>query len=134
MGPLRLRRMLDREPGSGKNNAWQLPVLLLFGSYAIVLVSFRQTLHRMVQTWYESRTYSHCFLIAPLSVFLIYIWVRRGRVSGLTPSPNYWGLPLVGLLSAIWLGGTLGEVRCVQEFALVSVLIAATWTIMGSRV
>jgi len=126
----------ERESSIGENpvKAWRVSILLLVVSYGVVLVSFRRTLEAMVQTWYGSRTYSHCFLIVPLSGFLVWVWVRRGRLSGLTPTVNHWGLPLIGLLAAVWMGGTLAEARVVQEFALVSILIALAWTIMGTGV
>lgn len=108
---------------------WRWLVFLLACS-AVFLVSFRHTLFLMVDTWYKSRTYSHCFLIVP--VFLYLVWACRERVMGLQPVPSYWGLPLLGGLAFIWVVGNLGEVRVVQEFAVVAILIAVVWTLLGT--
>ncbi len=108
---------------------WRWLVLLLACS-ATALVSFRHTLFLMVDTWSHSRTFSHCFLVLPLFVYLL--WVRRENIIGLKPVPNYWGLPLLGVLTFIWLVGNLGEVKVVQEFAVISILIVIVWTILGT--
>jgi len=79
---------------------------LLAACSAAVLVSFRDTLRVMVETWYSSRTYSHCFLILPLFVYLL--WVRRESFAGLKFVPNGWGLALLGGLTFLWLLGNVG--------------------------
>jgi exosortase A len=104
--------------------------LLLVVCCGAILVSFRQTLLLLLDTWYRSRTYSHCFLILPLFFFLI--WIRRKSVADLKPLPNYWGLPLLCVLTFVWIMGNLGEVRVVQEFAVISIFIALVWTLMGT--
>jgi exosortase A len=121
-----------RTDGSGQTktaNNWPWSVLVLFCS-AIVLVSFRSTLLLMVETWYRSRTYSHCFLILPLFVYLV--WVRRKSIAGLNPAPNPWGLALLGGLGFIWLLGNLGEVKLVQELCMILILVTVVWTLLGS--
>ncbi len=110
---------------------WRWPLLLLACS-AAVLVSFCHTLLLMVDTWYRSRTYSHCFLILPL--FLYLVWARRERLAGLKPAPDNWGLLLLGGLAFIWLLGNLGEVRVVQELAVVSIMVVMVWTLLGTAV
>ena len=115
----------------GQLHAARWPVLAIACS-VIVLVSFRHTLFLMVNTWSSSRTYSHCFLILPLFIYLV--WVRRESITGLRPVPNYWGVPLLGGLAFLWLLGNLGEVRLVQELAMVSILIGVLWTLLGTAV
>jgi exosortase A len=112
------------------NTNWPwLPLLLC--SVAL-LVSFRRTFFLMANTWIHSRTYSHCFLILPL--FLYLIWDRRKYLRQLKPYPNYGGVPLLAGLNFVWILGNLGEVRFVQELALVSILIAIVWTLFGTVV
>jgi exosortase A len=111
---------------------WRRPAILAIISLVAVLVSFRQTLLAMGSTWYSSRTFSHGFLIFPL--FLYLIWVRRERILALRPSPNYWGLPLLGVLALVWLLGNLGEIKVVQELALLAILVALVWTLLGTAV
>ena len=104
-------------------------VLLLF---AITLAIFSRTAWSIVNTWLSSRTFSHGFLIVPL--FLYLVWVRRSRLAVLRPKQNYWGLPVLVILSSVWLLGSLGEIRVVQQFALVGMLDAMIWILLGSAV
>jgi len=111
---------------------WLWPSFLIFLSLAAVLTLFRHTIVAMVSTWYTSQTFSHCFLVFPVSLYLI--WVRRKQLSTLCPKPNFWGLPLLVVLGTLWLLGNVGEARVVQEFALVAILICLVWTLLGSTV
>ncbi len=112
------------------NVDWPWPSLLVCS--AVLLLSFRHTLFLMVDTWTHSRTYSHCFLILPL--FLYLVWLRRERLIDLKPATNYWGLPILAAIAFIWILGNLGEVRVVQELAVVSMLIVIVWTLLGTIV
>jgi exosortase A len=111
---------------------WGRSGLLLFVCSAWVLVVFRHTLLLMVGTWYGSRTYSHCFLILPLFFYLV--WIRRDRIASLKPVPNSWGLPLLGSLVLVWVFANLGEVKIMQEFAMVAILVVLVWTLLGTAV
>ena len=103
---------------------------LVTASALLIVVLFWRTGLSIVQTWNSSRTFSHGFLIVPL--FLYLIWVRRAQVSSLPSKPNFWGLPLLAVLGAGWLLGNLGEVQIAQQFALVGMLVAAIWTVLGT--
>jgi exosortase A len=85
-----------------------------------------------VNAWLSSRTFSHGFLIVPL--FLYLVWVRRSRLAVLRPKQNYWGLPVLVILSGVWVVGSLGDIRVVQQFALVGMLDAMIWILLGSAV
>lgn len=111
---------------------WRKPGILLGALFAAVLPLFWQTVDSIVKTWYSSRTFSHGFLIVPMALYLV--WIRRQRVAGMRPKPNYWGLPLLLALSGVWLLAALGDVRIVQEFALVAILDALIWTVFGTSV
>lgn len=111
---------------------WRRLVVLLVGSYLVILGLFWQTVTSLVRTWYSSRTFSHGFLVLPL--FLYLVWLRRGRLAALRPIPDYRRLPLLLGLAAMWLLGNLGEIRVVQELALVAILVALIWTLLGTAV
>ncbi len=111
---------------------WYWSALLLFACSVSVLVLFRHTLLLMVETWYGSRTYSHCFLIFPL--FLYLVWVRREAIASLKPAPDYWGLPVLAGLALVWVLANLGEVKIIQEFAVVAVLEVLAWSLLGTAV
>lgn len=113
-------------------SAWQRLALLFGAVSAIFLTLFWRTAWSIAETWYSSRTFSHGFLIIPMSLYLV--WVRRGRLAALRPRPNFWGLPVLLALSCIWLAASLGDVRVVQQFALVAMIDVLVWTSLGTEV
>lgn len=98
---------------------------------ATLLVLFWQTAFSIVKTWSSSRTFSHGFLIVP--IFLYLVWIRRDRLARVHPQPNYWGLPILISLACVWLLGSLGDVRVIQQFALVAMLVVMIWTMLGTK-
>jgi exosortase A len=111
---------------------WPRPALVAVSSLIIILALFRQTSLSIVERWYSSRTFSHGFLVVPL--FLYLVWIERERIAWLSSRPNFWGLPLLAALSGVWLLGNVGEIQVLQQFALVGMLDAAVWTILGNDV
>jgi exosortase A len=101
-------------------------------SLAALLISFQSTLLGMIETWYSSRTYSHCFLILPM--FLYLVWLRRRRLAELDWEPTYRGVLAIGVFSLFWFVGNLGDVKIVEEFAFVGLLIALVWAFFGTGV
>ena len=85
----------------------------------------------MVSLW-QTSTFSHGWLILPISLFMV--WRRRRQLASLSPTSNPWGLCLLLLLAALWFLGDLAGVQLIQHIALVATLPALVWTILGSAV
>ncbi len=98
----------------------------------LVVAVFFDTWAAMVHTWMSSATFTHGFLVVPISVWLI--WDRWGSYRALAPRFDWW--PLLGVLIAgfIWLLGNLANVLVVQEYAVVAMLIAGVWAVLGHDV
>lgn len=111
---------------------WLVPTISVAILFLLTLVSFRQTLAAMITTWYSSRTFSHCFLVFPLSAYLI--WRRRRQLAELTPKPHPWALIPLILLSAVWIVADLGETRLIQEWAFVAIVVTTLWTLLGAAI
>jgi exosortase A len=101
-------------------------------TFATFVISFRHTWLGMVQTWYSSRTYSHCFLIVPM--FLYLAWLRRKELVRLGWEPQYQGVAFFAIFSVLWLIGNLGDVRVVQEFAFVAMAVSIVWAVFGTEI
>jgi len=111
---------------------WRWTAVPLVCFFAAIIAVFWQTVWSILNTWYSSRTFSHGFLIPPLVLYLA--WIRRGRVAALEAKPNYWVFPLLMIPSFVWLLGNLGDVRILQQFALVSILVGTVWAVLGTAV
>jgi len=108
-------------------------VLFELAAYSLCLFwLFSSTIESMVAIWWRSDTYSHGFLIAPISAWLI--WRQRHRLEGLT-TDIYWPA-LLGVMVAgfIWLVGQLVDALVVQQFALVLLWICGVVHLLGIRV
>ena len=125
-----LPREVSRQPELA--GRWRRAAFFLFLALTCLLAAFRQTVWIMIHTWWSSKTYSHCFLIAPMFAYLV--WLRRRRMLCASPGVSYWGYMLLVWWATVWLLGNLAEARVVQEFALVAIFGAVLWTLLGTEV
>src|SRR3989449_2770639 len=110
---------------------WKAALFILTLSWAAVLYLFRQTLSSMISAW-QSSTFSHGFLILPISLY--WAWSGRTRIAERAAAPFLWGIPILGADAFGWLMGDIANVSLVQHTALVLILQVLTWTILGTRV
>ena len=95
------------------------------------LFAYFSTFERIIATWFESTTFEHAVLIAPISVWLIYRkrfafgLARRNRLDAC--------LGLLGLLGAViaFIIGKLSLINALQQFALMSMPLFFVWGIFG---
>ena len=97
----------------------------------LILGIFYQTTFSMVSTWVRSETYTHGFLILPITIWLI--WRKRKVLSCYPPEASYIALIPLSLAGVVWMLGNLVDVLVVQQLALVAMLVLSFWVVMGSR-
>lgn len=98
---------------------------------AIVLL-YRETAAVMVGIWWRSETFTHAFLVLPISLWLI--WRLRPRLAAMTPRAEPWILlPLLGA-AAVWLLAELLVVNAPAQFAFVALLVLAVPAVLGIAV
>jgi len=110
---------------------WKLHgALVLAFSIALVLALY-PTFLSMVNIWMRSETFTHAFLIAPISLWLV--WEKREAM--LTYVPSYSVLGLIALFGSgfLWLLGMAVDAAVVQQFAAVLMLISVIWSILGNQ-
>lgn len=94
-----------------------------------LLTLYRETALGMVSIWWRSETFTHAFLVAPISLWLV--WEKRKVLARFQPQPSLWlALPLLALAFA-WVLGELAAVNAVTQLALVAMLILAVPLIIG---
>ena len=124
--------MPEAGAASALRRQWHLSIGAIVVVWIGLLLLFFETGHSMVETWMSSTLFGHCFLIPPVSAYLV--WTRRERLSGLTPRVALLGLPLMALLAFGWLVGNVSGTQAVQQLALVSMLVTSVITILGWQV
>lgn len=112
--------------------SWRVHGAALALLVLITLLSFFDSVADAVQVWWEYPTYSHCFLIVPISLWLI--WEKRealGRIRPVVELRALWAVPVPLLL---WWMGELAAINEVRQFAIVGLIQVAIVAMLGLRV
>jgi len=126
------RMVVSIESSASRTAAW--PSVLIGLALVLLLLSalFADTLRALIAIWMASDTYAHGFLIVPISLWLI--WEKRAALKVAVPRPTLLPVLLMLPVGLGWLVAELVDVRVVQEYAFVSVLILAVWAMIGTAV
>ena len=79
---------------------WKKAVAAVFAAVAALLFVYRDAAAYTVKTWLDNGTYTHGFLIFPISLWLI--WRRRETLAAISPLPDYRGIAAVVLCALLW--------------------------------
>ena len=109
------------------------PSLVLI--YLIILAVpalFYQTTFAMAEVWRVNETFTHGFLIFPISLWLI--WGKRQHLSRLYPAPE--PLALIGtfLVLCLWLVSALIDVKVVMQLSMVTIILTLLWAVLGREI
>jgi exosortase A len=121
--------MPDALPAVPPRSNWLRGGTLTLGVLLILAGMFWPTLYSMVEVWDRSETFTHGYLIFPISAWLI--WRKRDELAQLQPHPDLRGLILLAAAGAGWLLADAGSVNVVAQYAFIAMLIAAVWTLLG---
>ncbi len=117
---------------SGTATSWRTPIVLVSLTCLTIVAVLWHTAFSIGRTWYASRTFSHGFMIIPMFVYLA--WLRRDRIQRVAWKPAYWVLAVVVVTVLLWGLGDLGDVRVVEQFALVAIVVLTIWAMLGTQV
>lgn len=109
---------------------WLLPGVLTGAVLLLLAAMYWPTLQSMIDVWGRSETFAHGYLVFPISAWLI--WRMRDRLARITPTPDLRGLLLLAGAGAAWLLADAGSVNVVAQYAFVTILISAVWTLLGA--
>jgi exosortase A len=108
---------------------WPVAAALAIITVAVMLAMFGQTVRSTVDIWARSETFAHGFLVFPISAWLI--WFYRHRAASAAPKPDMRGLVLMVTLGFGWLFAHAGGVLVIEQYAVVAMIPAAVWTLLG---
>ncbi len=94
-----------------------------------LLVAFSGTWIAMADVWSSSETFNHGFLVAPITVWLI--WRQRALLSTLATGSNWAGLVLLVLMCLIWLVAELAGINVLAAFAATLTIPALVLAVFG---
>lgn len=117
---------------AGSFDEWRPRLIALAALFLFLGALYWSTALSIVEIWWRSETFTHGFLIVPISLFMI--WTRRHSLAELSPNINLWGLPLLALLAFGWLLGNAADVLLVQQLTFVGFIPVIVLTILGAQV
>ncbi len=112
--------------------SWRVPLIALAGSWATLILLFRQDWAKMADQWWNISTYTHVLLIPPIIGWLV--WQCRAELSRFSPSGWLPGLGLFATSLLLWLLGDLAGLNIVRQTAAVSMLVSATLALLGPMI
>ncbi len=119
-------------PSAAIASSWPQAAAISITGVVILLLAYYVTSASTVAIWSRSETFAHGFLIFPISAYLI--WSRRHQIAAFAPEPDLRGLFVLALLGLGWLAADLARVLVVQQLALVAMIPALVFTLLGWRV
>lgn len=109
-----------------------LHLAVLGAALVWLLFWYRDTLTSIIDIWNRSDTYAHGYLIAPISVWLV--WRHRHHLRGVPVRASVLGVLAGAAAGFAWLLGELTSVASVSQFALVGMIVSLIWAVMGTAV
>ncbi|MDT7837669.1 exosortase A [Aquabacterium sp. OR-4] len=110
-------------------SVWRGPGLAMLAYLAAVLWLYRATGLGMVEIWDRSETFTHAFVVPPISLWLI--WRQREALAALTPRAQPWMLLPLALLAALWWLADKVVVNAAAHFAFTGLLVAGVPAVLG---
>lgn len=114
------------------DTAWALALPALLVTLLAIIGLYWPTVAAMATQWWHYETYAHGMLVA--SIVLYMIWTRRDELAALPPQGAISGLALVLLISLGWLVADAAQVAVVQQLAVVGIIQAAVYALLGWNV
>ncbi len=111
---------------------WPIALTCVLACLAVLFAGYWQTFLSMIQIWQRSETFTHGFLIFPISGYLI--WRRRQELAALAPCPEWIGLAVLAQLGLVWLLSKLAGVLVVEQLAVIAMIAALSLSLLGKRI
>lgn len=117
---------------SAGTTAWRVVFLTCVAVFLGMLLSFWSTASGMVHIWYNFETYTHGFIVLPISLWLI--WQKRHHLAAYTPAPAPSLLIILAATLLVWALARLTGVQVVEQSAFVGSIIVAVAGLLGWQV
>ena len=112
--------------------SWRAAWISIALGIATLITFYWDTAAQMVNIWSISASFNHCFLIFPISGYLI--WLKRAALANMVPQPSVWGVGVVFGAGLCWLAGSVASVAMVQQFAFVIVIQGIFLAVLGLKI
>lgn len=111
---------------------WRFSLPILAAAVLAILALYWDTAKSLVAIWGSSDTFAHGYLIAPIT--LVLVWMKRRELAALTPRPDVLGFVMLSVAGFTWLAGAAAQVQVLMQYALVAMVPGAVLALAGRRV
>ena len=128
--------LLQTNPALGSDAktayVWRTALVIMAVALCWLFAWHYETARSTVSIWHRSETYTHGFIIFPISAYLI--WTRRHDLLAIQPQPSRLGILALVLAGFGWLLADSADVLVAQQYALVAMVPLLVWGVLGHRV
>jgi len=112
--------------------AWRLPLVFFAAGLLCILILFSGPIQDAVFLWTNRSAYNHCYLIIPISLYLL--WDNRSELSDSIPSPSIWGLIGIAGFSGVWIFAAAAGIAEGEHIAIVGLIQSLIIAIFGTKI
>ncbi len=112
---------------SNRNTIW-----LIYGTIIAILGIHFETLSFMARTWNNDDSFTHGFLIIPISFWLI--WQHKTTLDKLSLSPEPKAILLIFLSSFSWYIARIADIQVIMQFSLIAIILSSLLTLSGFKI
>ena len=116
-------------PGAPDAARWRAALAALAVGELALFALFWPAAAKAVEVWSTTSAYNHLFLIAPISLYVI--WERRRWLVGLAPAPAPGVLAALPLFALPWLAANAAGISEIQQFALLGMAELMVLAVLG---
>ena len=121
-------QLTPHEPARG----WRLALPIIAAAVLALPGIYWDTAKSIAAIWGSSQTFTHGYLIVPIT--LILVWMKRREVAALAPRPDLLGYPVLAVAGLTWLAAEAAQVQVLAQYALVAMVPGAVLALAGRRV
>ena len=108
-------------------------VLLVFlATLLVLIIAYQKTIFSIVNVWSHSNTYMHGFLIAPISIWLI--WRKRNLLCRARLTRQIYVIVPICVVVIVWIIGNLVDVQIVMHLAFITLIPLLVWFFFGRNI
>ncbi|NNC73659.1 MAG: exosortase A [Sphingomonadaceae bacterium] len=123
---------IEAAPVGAMPERWRKSLMLLGAIELVIIALFFGDAADMGSIWWNSSTYGHCLIVAPIIAWLL--WQRRDLLVQLTPRASLWGLAVIAVAASIWTAGEATHISLFRHAGLVLMLQGSVIAILGLSV
>ena len=110
-------------------DAWKRQGAILALLLAVLFILYFPSFASMEAIWARSGTFAHGYIIAPISLWLI--WRIKNQLLTTEPKANYLGIPLLLGLGFVWLLAKYIGILAFEQLAVAMMIQALVFTTLG---